>query len=34
METGINYLHVDDFVLGHVSTDMTACLFQHDQQLR
>ena len=22
---------VDDFVIGHVSTDVTVCLFQHDQ---
>ena len=24
---------IDDFVLGHVSTDVTGCLFQHHQQL-
>ena len=23
---------VDDFASGHVSTDATACLFQHDQE--
>ena len=23
---------VDDFVLGHISTDAAHCLFQHDQQ--
>ena len=24
---------VDDYVLGHVSRDVTACPFQHDQEL-
>ena len=35
MEPKINYLsqRVDDFVLGHVLTDVTAGLFQHDQSL-
>ena len=35
MEPRINYLsqRVDDFVLGHVLTDVTAGLFQHDQSL-